>query len=353
MIKPQKPANETQRLAALQRYAILDTPPDSAFDDLTAIAGAICATPMSTVSLIDAERQWFKGRRGLEAEETPRDLAFCAHAILEPEKVLVVPDARDDARFQGNPLVTGDPNIRFYAGAPLVTPDGYPVGTLCVLDDQPRELAPFQIKALEALSRQVTHLMELRRVSHELSHQLNERQWYEEQLQHYQQALEAQNADLTEQTRTDALTGLANRRAFAVALEQALQAGRPTAVAVLDIDHFKIVNDVHGHAVGDEVLQDVARVLRSASGGSGLVARYGGEEFVWLIHDRGLNDAVLQCEYLRESVEHTTQTLAVTTSIGVAAAREGENAEHLFARADQALYAAKRGGRNRVVASEE
>ncbi|RDZ27755.1 GGDEF domain-containing protein [Lysobacter silvisoli] len=353
MIKPSTPDNESERLAALQRYAILDTPPETAFDDLVAIAGAICATPMSTVSLIDTDRQWFKGRRGIEAEQTPRDHAFCAHAILEPEKVMVVPDARDDARFSDNPLVTGNPNIRFYAGAPLVTPDGYALGTLCVLDDEPRELAPYQVRALEALSRQVSHLLELRRVSRELNHQLTERNWYEQQLKRYQQELEAQNADLTEQTRTDALTGLANRRAFNVALEQALQAGREVAVAVVDVDHFKVVNDVHGHATGDEVLRDVAGVLRATGAASGLVARYGGEEFVWLIYDRALADAALQCEYLRQAVAHATQTLAVTVSVGVAVAQDGDSAERLFARADQALYAAKRGGRNRVVASED
>ena len=352
MQRPAKPANEAERLQALQRYRILDTPPEAAFDDLVMIAAAICGMPMGSVSLIDVDRQWFKARLGLDDPQTSRDVAFCAHAILEPDRMLVVPDALLDDRFRDNPVVTGEPCIRFYAGAPLRDAEGIAVGTLCVMDRQPRELQPFQLDALDALSRQVSALLELRRSSHALAMQLQDRDWYEQQLQAFSDALELQNADLAEQVRLDPLTGLANRRALRAALELALDAQDvPPCVALVDIDHFKAVNDTHGHAVGDEVLLRVANAMRASSAGHGLLARYGGEEFAWLLPDVDLAQARLQCDYLREAVAYATDALPVTVSIGVSAARPGDSVASLLERADRALYAAKGAGRNRVEAA--
>jgi two-component system, NtrC family, sensor kinase len=157
-----KPANESARLAALERYAILDTDPEDSFDDLTHLASFICKTPVALISLIDAERQWFKSRVGIAATETPREVAFCSTAILQPE-ILVVPDALEDERFRNNPFVIADPHIRFYAGAPLINEDGFALGTICVVDQMPRELTPEQREALKALSRLVVAQMEFRR----------------------------------------------------------------------------------------------------------------------------------------------------------------------------------------------
>ncbi len=348
MIKPDKPDNENARLAALRSYAILDTAPEDAFDDLVRIASAICGVPMASVSLIDRDRQWFKARMGIEAGESSRDSAFCAHAILSPDDVMVVPDALADVRFHDNPLVQGNPNIRFYAGAPLVDTEGHALGTLCVLDNEPKVLSPHQLDALNALSRQVSKLLELRRVSRMLNMQLEDRRWYETQLHDYQQHLESLNADLVEQTRTDPLTGLPNRRAFAAALDEALQRGRTCSVALLDIDHFKVVNDTHGHAVGDQVLVEVADQLRSAAGGRGTIARYGGEEFVWLLPDADPVQAELACLHLCQTVRFASMALPVSISIGLAHGRLQETRAELLVRADEALYAAKRNGRDRV-----
>ena len=152
---------ESNRIQKLLSYKVLDTSAETAYDDLAMIAAQICGTSTSAVSLIDSGRQWFKARVGMEVSETSRDMAFCAHAILQPQ-VMIVPDARLDERFANNPLVVGKPFIRFYAGAPIVTPEGYAMGTLCVIDSEPKTLSAKQIAALEALARQVVGLLEMR-----------------------------------------------------------------------------------------------------------------------------------------------------------------------------------------------
>jgi anti-sigma regulatory factor (Ser/Thr protein kinase) len=162
MVGSERDETEAARLAALRSYRILDTDPERAFDDLALLASQICDAPMALITLVDADRQWFKARVGVSASGTPRSISFCAHAMRQ-HALFIIPDAREDRRFRDNPLVTGEPGIRFYAGASLTSPDGHPLGTLCVIDRVPRTLRGDQLEALDSLRRQVEAQLELRR----------------------------------------------------------------------------------------------------------------------------------------------------------------------------------------------
>jgi GAF domain-containing protein len=171
-MKAPVPTNEAERLAALKAYHVLDTETERSYDDITALAAHICEVPIAMISLVDEVRQWFKSKVGLDQQQTSRDVAFCAHAILQNEP-FTVRDATKDRRFADSALVTGEPHFRFYTGVPLVNPEGLALGTLCVVDRQPRRLSAAQRKALRALSRQVMALLELRRISNRLADALN------------------------------------------------------------------------------------------------------------------------------------------------------------------------------------
>jgi GAF domain-containing protein len=168
------PGPEAARVAALNRYAILDTEPEQSFDDLVILAAHICQTPMAMLSLVDDHRQWFKSKYGVQVPETSKEVSICAHAIQQRD-LFIVPDTMQDARFRENPLVTGEPHVRFYAGAPLINEDGFALGTLCVLDNQPRQLDEEQKEAVNALGRLALRQMELRMHLQLLKEALNDR----------------------------------------------------------------------------------------------------------------------------------------------------------------------------------
>jgi len=237
------PPDETQRLAALRRYDVLDTPPDVAFDDLARLAAQICQAPIAMVTIVDEHRQWCKSAFGVSATETPRNGAFCAHAILHRDDVLEVPDALVDPRFADSALVTSDPNIRFYAGAPLVTPDGHALGTLCVMDRTPREMSAGQMLALRALSRHVVAELELRRQSRELQSEIAERKAAEARLRQQNEELERAARD------SEALVVLAkkSRSALLNVLEDEQLAGNSLRASE---ERFRqLVDGAHDYAI--------------------------------------------------------------------------------------------------------
>ncbi|HWH69531.1 MAG TPA: GAF domain-containing protein [Candidatus Sulfotelmatobacter sp.] len=191
------PHNEKQRLNVLWQYEVLDTVPEAVFDDLTELAAQICEAPIALLSLVDENRQWFKAKVGTTLKETSRDISFCAHAITQPG-LFIVPDATKDQRFADSSLVTADPKIRFYAGAPLITPDGYALGTLCVIDKVPRQLRPDQQQALLTLARHVVSQLELRRRSRELAATRQQNADYKGEVEELRSQLEAARRELAQ-----------------------------------------------------------------------------------------------------------------------------------------------------------
>lgn len=336
------PENESARLEALQSYQIMDTPPERVYDDLTNLAAYICQTPISLVTFIDETRQWFKSHLGTDLCEVPRDVAFCTHTILETTQILVIPDTLLDARFADNPLVAGPPFIRFYAGATLVTPDSYSLGTLCVIDTRPRRLKPEQREALQALSRQAVAQIEMRLLA-------------ETRIQ--KMALEEANRQLQDLATTDGLTGLKNHRAFHESLieqfAQAQRSGQPFSLMLLDLDHFKEYNDAFGHPAGDVILSMFADNLKGSVRAGDVAARHGGEEFAAILPATDAAHAQVLAERLRRTIEEAPWPLRpVTASFGVAAFHPGMTDHHrLVVAADDALYRAKAQGRNRVCVS--
>ena len=215
MQTPAIPATEGVRLEQLVDLAILDTLPEQAYDDIVQLASSLTGCPISLVSLVDTDRQWFKARVGLDAPETSRDVSFCAHAINKPDELFVVEDAAADPRFADNPLVTGDPTIRFYAGAPLRLPDGEPLGTLCVIDRKPRVFSEEEREALAALGRLAVTQLELRRSLLDLERELNEKMVYERALAAHRDELEEDLVQERIASHRDELTGVLNRRGLA------------------------------------------------------------------------------------------------------------------------------------------
>jgi diguanylate cyclase (GGDEF)-like protein len=328
---------ESSRLRAVHGYSILDTPPGPNFDRITSLAATIFGLPVCTLSFADAERHWVKSRHGASVLEIPRRMSFCDETIRS-EDVFIVPDALDDPRFAAAPIVAGPPHVRFYAGAPLISPDGSKVGSLCVLDMRPHEdFSDRQASVLFNLARTVVELLEARKREIRLA-QLHE--------------------EIAHLARHDPLTGLANRRLLREHMEQAMAGvgkDEETAVLYLDLDHFKEVNDSLGHPAGDALLQQVADRLRRTVRAADKVARLGGDEFAIIqvcpqasIRAADLADRIIAA--VSAPYEIDGHEVTIGASIGVALCSSASaRPDQLFRDADNALYCAKSTGRGRHV----
>ncbi|WP_052055581.1 EAL domain-containing protein [Myxosarcina sp. GI1] len=338
------PENEEERLAELYRYAILDTPSEENFDNLTYLAAHICQSPVSLISLVDKHRLWFKSRYGLDIAELPRERAFCSYAICHKEP-FIVSDATKDFLVKDSPLVTNEPKIRFYAAVPLISSGGYTLGVLCVIDYVPREISTEQVEVLKIIAGQVVALLEARLLS--------------EKVIKYTNALE-ESRHLEHKAFHDALTGLANRSLFAeqiniaIAQSQKFNCSR-SAVLFIDLNRFKIVNDSLGHLAGDKLLIEVADRLIKAVRAIDLVARLGGDEFVVLLREiNDLNESIHIAKRIIREIEQPfyifSQKIFVSASVGIVGIDSNyQNASEIIRDADIAMYRAKSGAQDKYI----
>ena len=356
MERPRIPLDEAQRLAALHATNLLGSGSEESFDRITRTAARLLDVPIALVSLVDRDRQWFKSRTGMDTCETPRDISFCGHAILADEP-LVVPDASRDARFEDNPLVTGDPHLRFYAGVQLYSIDHKKIGTLCVIDRRPREIRPAELDALRDLARTVEQLIysrQLAMAAQSLSEELRA-----ERASHGASGASTGTAGQLEWlVAHDVLTGLPNRqemvRAIQASIVRCREHGRPALVACLNIDRFKRFNELLGHRVADEILVNIARSVQALLREGDLLARSGSDEFLILLHARGDHpepERALEriMTVANRAIPAPGGEIALTFSIGTALMpRDGDDADALLNNAVTAMRYAKKQGRGEI-----
>lgn len=318
--------DEEGRLAALRRYDSPGSGVREPFERIVDLVREVIGVPMAAVTLIDRDTQWLKAERGLDTSSTLRRDAFCNYTIQQMTP-LAVSDATLDGRFAGNPLVLGQPHIRSYLGVPLTTSDGYNIGSLCAIDNEPRPFDARQGSIMQKLAQIVVEQFELQQIA-----------------------------------KQDSMTGALTRRGFIAELDReflrATRYDRPSALVVIDVDHFKSINDHHGHPVGDAVLISIANTCIATMRKSDVFGRLGGEEFTLLLPETEVEDARQAAERIRRLIEMTIVEVAglsirATVSMGVAALPPvAEGVAAWLAEADAALYEAKNAGRNRVVVSK-
>lgn len=332
MNEPMIPGNEAERLEAVRALQILDTPAEEAFDRITRMAARIMDVPIACVTVVDKDRQWFKSQTGLGVSETERRVSFCGHAI-NSKSIFVVTNAHDDPRFEDNPLVVNAPNIAFYIGVPVMSPDGYPVGTLCAINTEPQT----PTEAQQSLMMDLAHLVE-------------------------------SELRLRQESSTDPLSGLMNRRSFGRIADReiarAIRNKYPVALMMVDIDHFKRINDKLGHQFGDEVIKCLGELLPGFMNRIGdTVARIGGDEFVALLVDTDDVGAKMLGKKIQDAIKAQLGQLlgkdcnlvdALTASIGVVVyepSRSEKSLDEMLSQVDQSLYESKRNGRDQVTVS--
>jgi diguanylate cyclase (GGDEF)-like protein len=338
MEQPKLPDDEPDRLAALHALDVLDTPAEERFDRITRTAKRIFDVPIALVTLVNSSRQWFKSVQGLLLNETPRFVSLCAHAILR-EETLVVPDASKDPRFHDNPLVLGDPHIRFYAGEPLRGADGSKLGTLCIIDRRPRTLDEGELQALRDLAAWAQNELRIGGLT------LRERELLKERGRLERGAL------------IDPITRAWSRVAMAELLPRemarALREGEPLAVAVVGLDGLKAIRESQGPRVRDLVLREAAQRIRSGLRAYDMVGRHGEEEFMILLPGCTSAEAAQAAERLRARIESTliqagTVFVNVTARAGVASGNVSSGSEPFLAAAEHALSRAREEDDRRV-----
>jgi len=316
MIKPPTPHNETMRLQSLHSLKILDTHPEDRYDRITRLAARLFNVPIALISLVDKDRQWFKSRQGLDACETSREISFCGHAIAE-EGLFIIEDTLLDERFSDNPLVVTEPNIRFYAGYPLKSATGNKLGTLCIIDQEPRHFSAEDAEMLKEMGQMV-----------------------EEELH-----------SLTQST-TDELTFISNRRGFVAIASHVIaicrRIERPASLLMFDLDGFKEINDKHGHQAGDKALIEFAKLLLKNFRDADVVARLGGDEFCVLCTEIEEIDIPIMLQRLQDQIdewnaqpEHKGK-LGFSSGTVVFDTNRHATIDELIHDADQAMYRNKR-----------
>lgn len=315
MDKPTLPENESVRLETLRSLNLLDTQAEESFDRVTRLAQHIFKVPIALISLVDEHRQWFKSCVGLNVNETPRDISFCGHAILG-DKPLIINDTLEDPRFLDNPLVTGQPNVRFYAGHPITLSGGMCIGTLCIIDTQPRDLSSEEVQALEDLALITQRELSIMRLA----------------------------------TR-DELTDIPNRRGFNLLAERYLDLcirQQTNAITIfIDLDSLKFINDQFGHPSGDEVLRTFAQIIAKSCRKSDLYARYGGDEFVIMLTQVTINQCQLLIKRIEEafasepSLQSYVETLGFSYGISQFDPTVPVELEELLEAADNKMYKSK------------
>jgi len=316
MIKPETPGNEVERLHALRTLQILDTTHEERFDRVTRIAKRMFGVSISLVSLIDEDRQWFKSRQGFEATETSRDISFCGHAINQDD-LFIIPNTSKDERFFDNPMVTSAPNIRFYAGYPLKIQNGLNIGTLCLLDETPREMDEEDQRLFKDLGAMI-----------------------EQEIKSIQLAT------------LDALTSISNRYGFLILVEHSFKMCRrnkvPMSFLLFDLNKFKAINDEYGHHEGDFVLTKFAQLMIGTFRNSDVVGRLGGDEFVAMITSFNEENADTILARFDVAVEEANTTMnkpyKIEYSVGLVHFQHNtkKTPEEMIQAADAAMYRNKK-----------
>jgi diguanylate cyclase (GGDEF)-like protein len=343
MIEAPLSPDEPLRIEALRKTHLLDTPLEERFERITRMAQRLLQVPIAAISLVDNDRQWFKSIQGLNISETSRRVAFCGHTVLQND-VFVIPDAREDARFSDNPLVTDAPNIMFYAGCPVKNADGSKIGSVCVIDSKPRDFSHEDLQILRDLAAFAE--CEVAAASHHS----------------FEQEMASRLDAISRQAQVDSLTRIWNRdsifRILTTEIARAQRAGRGIGVIMADIDRFKRINDTNGHPAGDAVIRESAKRMLSAIREVDALGRYGGDEFLIALGEcNGLEGARTVgervCQRIGEGPFMTDfGAIPAAMSVGVAYCDDASlvDSSSLIIAADKALYAAKDCGKNRVEA---